>query len=281
MNMAADWLVAAPPREADRPIGAREADGFMESSKSLFDLTGRVALVTGGSRGLGRQIVAGLARAGADVVIASRDAASCAGYAEEIARQTGRRALGLGLHVGHWDELDDTVAAVYEQFGAVDILVNNAGMSPLYDGLANVTEELFDKVLAVNLKGPFRLATLIGTRMAAGTGGSIINISSTAAQRPRPELLPYAAAKAGLNAITAGLAHAFGPAVRCNAIMAGTFLTDVSRSWDADAFAQRARGFALRRGGQPDEIVGTAVYLASDASSYTTGAVLVVDGGQR
>ncbi len=101
------------------------------------------------------------------------------------------------------------------------------------------------------------------------------------AVRPRPDILPYAAAKAGLNALTVGLAFTFGPTVRCNAIMAGTFLTDVSTSWDGDAFAERARTFALQRGGQPDEIVGTALYLASDASSYTTGAIIPVDGGQR
>ena len=245
-----------------------------------FDLRGKVALVTGGSRGLGREMVAGFAQAGADVVIASRDAASCVDYASEITAQTGRRALGLGVHVGHWAELDGLVDAAYAEFGHVDVLVNNAGMSPLYDTVDGITEELFDKVIGVNLKGPFRLAALIGTRMAAGDGGSIINISSAAAARPRADVLPYAAAKAGLNALTVGLARAFGPTVRCNAIMAGTFLTDVSASWDQERFAERAQTFALGRGGEPREIVGTALYLASDASSYTTGAILTVDGGQ-
>jgi NAD(P)-dependent dehydrogenase (short-subunit alcohol dehydrogenase family) len=245
-----------------------------------FDLTGKVALVTGGTRGLGRAMVAGLAQAGADVVIASRDAESCAAYAAEITASTGRRALPYGVHVGHWDELDGLAEAAYTAFGRVDVLVNNAGMSPLYDSVDTVSETLFDKVIAVNLKGPFRLAALIGTRMAAGGGGSIINISSAAAVRPRPDVLPYAAAKAGLNALTAGLARAFGPTVRCNAIMAGTFLTDVSKAWDHDRFSERARGFALQRGAQPREIVGTALYLASEASRYTTGAVITVDGGQ-
>jgi NAD(P)-dependent dehydrogenase (short-subunit alcohol dehydrogenase family) len=138
---------------------------------------------------------------------------------------------------------------------------------------------LFDKVIAVNLRGPFRLSVLAGGRMAAAEGGSIINISSVAAVRPRPDMLPYASAKAGLNALTAGLAHAFGPSVRCNAIMAGTFLTDISKSWDLPAFAERAKTFALGRGGQPDEIVGACLYLASDASSYTTGTVMSIDGG--
>jgi NAD(P)-dependent dehydrogenase (short-subunit alcohol dehydrogenase family) len=245
-----------------------------------FDLRGKVALVTGGSRGLGREIVAGFAQAGADVVIASRNAENCAAYAREITAATNRRAVPYGVHVGHWDELDGLVEAAYAAFERVDILVNNAGMSPLYGRVDAVTEDLFDKVIAVNLKGPFRLAALVGTRMAAGAGGSIINITSAAAARPRPDVLPYAAAKAGLNALTAGLAQALGPAVRCNAIMAGTFMTDVSNSWDKERFAERARGFALRRGGEPREIVGTAVYLASDASSYTTGAVITVDGGQ-
>ena len=251
-----------------------------------FDLIGKVALVTGGTRGLGREMVAGLAQAGADVVIASRDAEACAAYAAEITTATGRRALPYGVHVGHWDELDGLVEAAYAAFGRVDVLVNNAGMSPLYDGVDGVSEALFDKVIAVNLKGPFRLSALVGTRMAAVRGdgevggGSIINVSSAAAVRPRADVLPYAAAKAGLNALTAGLARTFGPTVRCNAIMAGTFLTDVSRAWDHDRFAERSRGFALQRGAQPREIVGTALYLASDASSYTTGAVITVDGGQ-
>jgi NAD(P)-dependent dehydrogenase (short-subunit alcohol dehydrogenase family) len=251
-----------------------------------FDLSGKVALVTGGSRGLGREMVAGFAQAGADVVIASRDAVACAAYAAEITAATGRSALPYGVHVGHWDELDGLVKAAYDAFGRVDVLVNNAGMSPLYDSVDTLSEDLFDKVIAVNLKGPFRLAALVGTRMAAVRGdgevggGSIINISSAAAVRPRPDVLPYAAAKAGLNALTAGLARTFGPTVRCNAIMAGTFMTDVSRAWDQDLFSERSRGFALQRGADPSEIVGTALYLASDASSYTTGAVIAVDGGQ-
>ncbi len=244
------------------------------------DLTDRVALVTGGSRGLGREIVLGLAAAGADVVIASRDLASCEATAEQVRAETGRRTLSVSAHVGRWDTLDALVDTVYGELGRCDVLVNNAGMSPRYDTVADISETLFDKVLGVNLKGPFRLASLVGTRMAAGGGGSIINISSTGAVRPRADIVPYAAAKAGLNAVTAGLAHAFGPTVRVNAIMCGTFLTDVSAAWDMDAFARRSASFALRRGGQPAEVVGTALYLAGSWSSYTTGAVLTVDGGQ-
>jgi NAD(P)-dependent dehydrogenase (short-subunit alcohol dehydrogenase family) len=247
---------------------------------SPFDLTDKVALVTGGSRGLGRAMVRAFATAGADLVIASRDGEACVQYAQEIERSSERSALGYGVHVGHWGELDGLVDAAYERFGHIDVLVNNAGSSPLYDSLDTVSEELISKVLAVNFLGPFRLSALVGTRMAADRGGSIINISSAAAVHPRPQTIPYAAAKAALNAMTVGMAHAFGPTVRCNAIMAGTFLTDVSKSWDSAAFAQRAETFALRRAALPEEIAGTALYLASDASSYTTGSVITVDGGQ-
>lgn len=250
------------------------------TSAPHFDLNGRVALVTGGSRGLGRAMALGLARAGADVVIASRNGAACDEFAAEMTAETGRRALGVETHVGRWESLDRLVDTVYLEFGKVDVLVNNAGMSPLYDSVENVSEELFDKTIGVNLKGPFRLMATVGSRMAAGDGGSIINISSAGAVHPRPHILPYAAAKAGLNALTIGFAHAWGPTVRVNAIMAGTFLTDVSRSWDAEAFARRAEGFALGRGGEPEEIVGAALYLASDLSTYTTGSIITVDGGQ-
>ncbi|MCW2529087.1 MAG: 3-oxoacyl-ACP reductase [Pseudonocardiales bacterium] len=245
-----------------------------------FDLTGRVAIVTGGSRGLGRAMVGAFAAAGADVVIASRDEQACIDYAKEIEQTTGRQALGLGVHVGRWDRLDGLVDAAYDRFGHVDVLVNNAGMSPLYESVESISEELMDKVLAVNFKGPFRLTALVGARMAADRGGSIINISSAAAVHPRAHVLPYASAKAALNAMTVGFAHTYGPTVRVNAIMAGTFLTDISKSWDLEVFNERAKSFALQRGGQPEEIVGTALYLASDASSFTTGSIITVDGGQ-
>jgi NAD(P)-dependent dehydrogenase (short-subunit alcohol dehydrogenase family) len=246
----------------------------------LFDLTGRIALITGGSRGLGREMARAFAELGADVMIASRKQESCDATATEIAQATGRRVLGRACHVGKWKELEALADAAYQQFGKVDILVNNAGMSPLYPSVDAVSEELWDKVLDVNLKGPFRLTALVGTRMARGEGGSIINVSSGSAKRPTPDVIPYAAAKAGLEAMTVAFAHAFGPKVRVNAIQAGPFFTDISRAWDMETFERRAKSaIALRRGGEPEEIVGAAVYLASQASSYTTGAVLAVDGG--
>ena len=136
-------------------------------------------------------------------------------------------------------------------------------------------------MIAVNLKGPFRLCALVGERMAAGAGGSIINVSSTGAVRPTGDIVPYAAAKAGLNALTVGFAHALGPTVRVNAIMPGPFLTTIAQSWDMDALAERTRTFPLRRAGLAEEIVGAALYLAGDGSSYTTGSILTVDGGAQ
>lgn len=245
----------------------------------LFDLSGKVALITGGSRGLGREMALAFARAGADVVIASRKADSCARAAAEI-EALGRNALAHACHVGDWNALDGLVDAAYARFGKVDVLVNNAGMSPLYPSLAEVSETLWDKVLGVNLKGPFRLTANVGTRMAAGAGGSIINVSSIAAIRPTPMETPYAAAKAGLNALTEAFAHAFGPTVRVNCIMAGPFLTDIAKAWDARMVQYMESTSALRRAGNPDEIVGAALYFASAASSFTTGAILRVDGGR-
>jgi NAD(P)-dependent dehydrogenase (short-subunit alcohol dehydrogenase family) len=245
----------------------------------LFDLSGKVALVTGGSRGLGRAMALGFAAHGADVVVASRKLDACEAVAAEI-RALGRRALPLACNVSRWDDCDALVQQSYGHFGAVDVLVNNAGLSPLYGKLSEVSEALFDKVVALNLKGPFRLSALIGERMAKGDGGSIINISSTAAAHPAPTAEPYGAAKAGLNNLTRSMAFAFGPKVRVNSIMCGPFLTDISKAWDMAQFEQRAaQSMALQRGGEADEVVGAALYFASAASSFTTGAVLRVDGG--
>ena len=154
-----------------------------------FDLTGKVALITGGSRGLGRAMALAFAEAGADIAIASRRIESCEAAAAEV-EALGRKALPYAAHVGHWDELDGLVEAVIERFGKIDILVNNAGMSPLYPSLDQVTEELFDKVIGVNLKGPYRLSALVGKHMVQRGSGSIINISSTNSVRPSPEAEP-------------------------------------------------------------------------------------------
>jgi NAD(P)-dependent dehydrogenase (short-subunit alcohol dehydrogenase family) len=252
----------------------------MMSNLDSQEFTGRVAVVTGGSRGLGRAIAEALSRQGAQVVIASRKLDVCEQVAAEIRRQTGNPAHGLRCHVGEWESCDELVASVTNRFEKVDMLVNNAGMSPLYPSLGEVTESLFDKVVDVNLKGAFRLAVSFGTRMVAWGGGSILNISSIAAVNPTPDELPYAAAKAGLNAMTKGLARAFAPNVRVNAVMPGMFATDVSASWDTDAVGRRVeQQVPLGRIGEPEELVGAALYLLGPSASYTTGAILQVDGG--
>ncbi len=244
-------------------------------------LKGKVALVTGGSRGLGREMVLGFARAGADVIIASRKLDACEALAREVEAETGRQAMAHASHVGRWAEVEALAEAAYARFGRIDVLVNNAGMSPVYPRNVDVTEDLFDKVIGVNLKGPFRLTAIVGTRMAEGDGGSIINVSSTAAIHPSEFTIPYSAAKAGVNAMTEAFAYAFGPKVRVNCIMPGPFLTDISKAWDMPSFERHAQRHAMKRGGQPDEVVGAALYFASDASSFTTGSVLKIDGGSR
>ena len=250
-------------------------------TNDLFDLTDRVAVVTGGSRGLGRQMALAFADHGADVVIASRKLDNCEQVAQEV-RAKGRKALAVAYHAGSWSDADRLAETAHAEFGVVDVLVNNAGMSPLYPSVDAISEDLYDKVMNVNLKGPFRLSAIIGTKMAAGRGGSIINVSSTASQSPSPVELVYGAAKAGVNNLTVGLARTLGPKVRVNCIVPGPFLTDISKAWDLEQFnALAGETFSLQRGGQPEEIVGAALYLASDASSYTTGTLINVDGGPR
>ncbi|HTO42175.1 MAG TPA: SDR family oxidoreductase, partial [Rhizomicrobium sp.] len=208
--------------------------------------------------------------------IASRKLDSCEQVAHEV-EKLGRKALPFAAHVGTWSDNDKLAEAAYAHFGRVDILVNNAGMSPMAPSLTETSEALFDKVIDVNFKGPFRLSSLIGERMVKGAGGVIINLSSVAAFVPMPHTVPYGGAKAAVNVMTVALAKAFAPKVRVNCIAPGPFLTDVSTAWRDDE--KYARSLGLQRFGKPEEIVGTALYLASDASSFTTGQVIRVDGG--
>lgn len=241
----------------------------------MFDFTGKVVLVTGGGRGLGLEMARAFAERGADLIVASRKLEACEAAAESF-RKLGRRALAVAAHLGRWSDAERLADAAYEAFGRVDVLVNNAGMGPRAPSEA-VTEALFDSVLALNLKGPFRLSSLIGSRMREGEGGVILNISSSGAIRPLPAVTPYAAAKAGLNQMSVCLAHEFGPKVRVNTISAGPFLTDISKAWPPEA-RERADN-ALGRPGHPSEIVSAALFLASPASSFVTGALVQVDGG--
>jgi NAD(P)-dependent dehydrogenase (short-subunit alcohol dehydrogenase family) len=243
----------------------------------LFDLSGRIALVTGGSRGLGLEMALAFADAGADVIIASRKLDSCEEAAAAV-RARGRRALAFAAHAGKWDDIDALVERSYAEFGRVDILVNNAGMGPSQPS-HEVSEDLFDKVVALNFKGPFRLASLIGHRMAQGDGGSIINISSGASWKAMPRVVPYAGAKAALNAMTISLAQEYGPNVRVNAIAAGPFLTDIAKAWTEEQ--RESAPNAVGRPGRADEIVTSALFLASPNSSYVSGTVIRCDGGLR
>ena len=240
----------------------------------LFDLSGKVALVTGGSRGLGRAIALGYAAAGADVIVASRKLGACEAVAGEI-EAMGRRALAVAAHVGRWDEIDRLVEQSYDRFGKLDILVNNAGMSPTAPSSLETSEELFDKIVALNFKGPFRLSANVATRMKAAGGGSVISVSTTGALRPMALFGPYAGSKAGLNAISVAFAQEFAPEVRFNVISPGAFYTDISKAW---AIPGETQPTPLGRFGYPPEIVTAALYYASDASSYTTGSLLRVDG---
>ncbi|MFO1426136.1 MAG: glucose 1-dehydrogenase [Steroidobacteraceae bacterium] len=243
----------------------------------LFDFTDQVVLVTGGSRGLGVEMVRAFARRGAHLIVASRKLEACERVAAEV-RALGRRALAMACHVGRWDDIDALVERSYAEFGRIDVLVNNAGMSPVAPSSLATSEDLVDKVIALNFKGPFRLSAQVGSRMVAAGGGCIINVSSYGSLRPQPEYAPYSGAKAALNALTLAHATEFAPQVRVNAILPGSFRTDISRHWPADKEAKTDA--VLRRFGEPAEIVSTALYLASPASGFTTGALIRVDGGR-
>ena len=252
----------------------------IEKTAQHFNLTDKVIVITGGTRGMGLEMAKAFAQAGASLVVGSRKADACAAVAAAIRDEIGTACIGVPCHVADWDACDALVDAAYAEYGRVDVLVNNAGMSPLYDKLSSVSRDLFDKVIGVNLAGPYRLSALIGERMAEGDGGSIINVSSTSSLMPGAKEIPYAAAKAGLNALTTGLAHALGPKVRTNCILPGPFLTDISKAWDMDAMSKVfEKTIPMQRAGHAEEIVGAALYLASDASSFTNGAIIKVDGG--
>lgn len=241
-----------------------------------FDFSDKVVLVTGGSRGLGREMVLGFASRGAALIIASRKQDACEAVAAEV-RGLGGRALAIGAHVGKWDDLERLTDVAYAEFGRVDVLINNAGMSPLAPSMVEVSEALFDKIVEVNFKGVYRLSTLIGSRMAAAEGGAIINISSVGSLMPSPYFGAYAGAKAAINALSIALAREYAPKVRVNVICPGGFLTDVAGDWAEDPEALSS--VPLGRFAQPAEILTTAFYLASPQSSFTTGALIRVDGG--
>jgi NAD(P)-dependent dehydrogenase (short-subunit alcohol dehydrogenase family) len=246
------------------------------------NLDGKVAVVTGGSRGLGRAMVLGLARAGADVVIASRKLAGCEEVAAEV-RALGRQALAVAAHAGQMESLDALLDATYQRFGRIDVLINNAGTNPVTAGLSDLTPELFQKVFEVNTKGPWYLASRAAPRMAQHGGGSIINVISVGGLKPPAYQGFYAATKAALHALTKVMAAEWAHmGIRVNALAPGSFHSDM---FDRSAavlpgYEEGSRAASLqKRIAETDEILGPVMYLASDMSSFTTGSTLVTDGG--
>jgi len=247
-----------------------------------FDLSGRVGVVTGASKGLGRAIALGFAAAGATVVVASRKADRCRQVVEEIEARGGT-ALAVATHLGRLDEVDRLVPATVDHFGRLDILVNNAATNPVFGPLELVDQALFDKVFSVNVLGPLRLSVAAAAVMAGQErGGSIINVVSRAAARPERDLGVYASSKAALVCLTQTMALEWASrGIRVNGLAPGPFATDmVDELFHLPEYREQLIGAtAQRRVAEPWEIVGTALYLASDASSFTTGAILNVDGG--
>ena len=238
----------------------------------------RVAVITGGAAGIGKACAIRFAHEGMRLVLADLDAQDGERTLQTL-REMGADAVFEAGSIADEAYCRRLAAIAQERWGRLDVLVANAA-NRNFSRVIDATEREWNEMLAVNLKGPFRLSALIGTRMAAGTGGSIITISSTASVSPSPNAEPYGAAKSGLNNLTRSMAYVFGPTVRVNCIMAGPFLTDISKAWDLEAFNARAKDtIPLGRGGQPEEVVGAALYFASDASSFTTGAILPIEGG--
>jgi NAD(P)-dependent dehydrogenase (short-subunit alcohol dehydrogenase family) len=244
-------------------------------------LAGRTALVTGATRGVGRATAFALAAAGADIVVVSRRAEACEETAEALIRETGCTALSLPANVSRWGDCDELVDSLRRSARRVDILVNNAGSSPPYPDVTSISEAMFDKVVGLNLRGPFRLSALIGEDMARGDAGAIINVSSISATLGSPRAVVYAAAKAGLNNITQSFAELLAPRVRVNAVMPGTIDTDVTLGWSAERVEHARSAALLGRMGEPSDVAGLIVFLASPAAAFITGQVLTIDGGRR
>jgi NAD(P)-dependent dehydrogenase (short-subunit alcohol dehydrogenase family) len=246
--------------------------------EALFRLDGRVAIVTGGSRGIGRAIAEAFALSGAKVVVASRKQAACDETAETI-RSRGGEALGVSTHIGELDQLERLVETTVDRFGGIDILVNNAA-NALALPFGKITPEAWEKSLNANLRGPVFLTQYALPHLAASAHASILNVASAAAYLFSAHIHMYAAGKAGLLAYTRSLAAELAPKrIRVNAIAPGTVDTDMVRNNPPAMQEIMAKAALLRRGATPDEIVGLALYLASDAASFVTGATINIDGG--
>jgi NAD(P)-dependent dehydrogenase (short-subunit alcohol dehydrogenase family) len=249
--------------------------------RQLFDLTGKVALITGASQGIGAAIAQGLAAYGAKVVVSSRKQASVEAVAQEITVQGGT-ALAVAAHMGELSQIQQLVEQTQAAMGGVDILVNNAAANPVYGPILQTDTAVFDKIMAVNVRGPLELAKRVQPLMAARGGGAIINISSIGGLTPEPGLGIYSVSKAALISLTKVLAQEWGKdGIRCNVICPGLVKTKFSAAlWQEEKTLQRfLREVPLGRIAQPEEMAGLALFLASPAASYCTGAVFTADGG--
>lgn len=246
-----------------------------------YDLSGRIALITGATRGIGRAIAQAFAQAGATVVVSSRKEAAVAAVTAEL-RASGFPAEGIPANVGRPGEPQTLVARALERCGGIDILVNNAAANPIYGPLTEATSEAFDKIIAVNLKAPFELGKLVLPSMIARGGGVMLNISSIGGISPEPGLGVYSVSKAALVSLTKVMAVEWGRHnVRANAICPGFIRTDFSAVlWRDEARVQAVLGDQpIARLGTPEDVAGLALFLASDAAAFCTGGVYMVDGG--
>ena len=249
---------------------------------SPFSIAGRTALITGASRGIGLAIAELLVDQGAQVILVSRKQESLDEAAVAL-RGRGGTAHAIAAHMGRMEDIRKLVDTVDERGFEIDILVNHAGISPPHvESLADTTEALWDKVMEVNLKGPFFLSGAIGKKMAARGRGSIINISTTSALMAQPEIGAYCVSKAGLNMVTRAYAREFGPrGVRVNAISCGVIKTAMGDHTlnDPQRYADMMKINPLKRAGLPEEVAQAVLFFASEASSYSTGTIFQVDGG--
>jgi len=250
-------------------------------SDGMFRLSDQVAVITGGSRGIGLAIARAYCRAGAKVVIAGRRPENLEAAVRELADQ-GDQATPIPCHMGEMDQVRDLAAKTVEIHGTIDILVNNAAINPFFGFVLDADEKVWDKIMDVNLKGCFFLAQEAARVMMKKGGGKIINIASTAGHRPSPMQSLYSISKAGIIAMTKSLAKELAPhQIRVNAIAPGLTNTKFSAPLinTKEILDFVLQSVPLKRYAEPEEIVGAALYLASDASSYVTGTVLDVDGG--
>lgn len=247
----------------------------------MFDLKGKVAILSGASKGIGRSMALALAEAGASIVVSSRKLEAVQAVAEEI-RERGGRAVPIACHMGSQPDIESLVAAAVKEFGGVDIVVNNAATNPVFGPVLNTDAATFDKIMDVNVKGPFQLMKAVHPIMEQRGGGSIINIASVGGISPEPFLGIYSVSKAALISLTKVAAQEWGAAkIRVNVICPGLVQTKFSAAiWQNEAILNHAIGtLPLGRMAQPDELAGMALFLASDAASYCTGGVYPVDGG--